>query len=93
MFKGCTALESCQLLNLGTNISFSDSPLLSLESVQFMIQNSYSANHPTNLRAFTMTLHPDTLAKVQGDTTVYEWNGQSYTGLIALATAMQITIQ
>lgn len=92
-FKGCAALESCQLLNLRTNISFSDSPLLSLESIQFMIQNSYSATNPANLKAFTMTLHPDTLAKVQADTTVYEWNGQSYTGLITLATAMQITIQ
>ena len=93
MFYGCTALESCQLLNLRTNISFSDSPLLSLESIQFMIQNSYSATNHANLKAFTMRLHPDTLAKVQADTTVYEWNGQSYTGLIALATAMQITIQ
>ena len=93
MFYGCTALESCQLLNLRTNISFSDSPLLSLESIQFMIQNSYSATNHANLKAFTMTLHPDTLAKVQADTTVYEWNGQSYTGLITLATAMQITIQ
>ena len=93
VFFGCTALESCQLLNLRTNISFSDSPLLSLESIQFMIQNSYSENNPADLKAFTMTLHPDTLAKVQADTTIYEWNGQSYTGLITLATAMQITIQ
>ena len=92
-FQQCGQLKECKINRIGDDISFSDSPLLSLESIQFMIQNSYSANHPTNIRAFTMTLHPDTLAKVQADTTVYEWNGQSYTGLITLATAMQITIQ
>lgn len=92
-FQQCGQLKECKINRIGDDISFSDSPLLSLESVQFMIQNSYSANNPADLKAFTMTLHPDTLAKVQADTTVYEWNGQSYTGLIALATAMQITIQ
>ena len=89
MFRLCPSLKTCKIINLGVDIDFSDSPLLSLESIQFIVRNSHLSTYPT----FTMTLHPDTLAKVQGDTTVYEWNGQSYTGLMALAIAMQITIQ
>ena len=89
MFRLCSSLKTCKIINLGVDIDFSDSPLLSLESIQFIVRNSHLSNYPT----FTMTLHPDTLAKVQADTTVYEWNGKSYTGLITLATAMQITIQ
>ena len=89
MFRLCSSLKTCKIINLGVDIDFSDSPLLSLESIQFIVRNSHLSNYPT----FTMTLHPDTLAKVQADTTVYEWNDQSYTGLITLATAMQITIQ
>lgn len=52
MFVGCTALEDVRCANLKQDISFADSPLLSKESLLYMINNCASDV------SFTITLHP-----------------------------------
>ena len=59
MFKQCFLLEDIEITSIKTNISFADSPLLSKESLLFMINNC--ASNAT----FTITLHPDVYAKCQ----------------------------
>lgn len=58
-FQLCNALSNIQFTNLGVNIFFPDSPLLSKESLLYMINNC--ASNAT----FTITLHPDVYAKCQ----------------------------
>lgn len=53
MFKLCFLLEDINIENLKTNISFADSPLLSKESLLYMIENCAEGV------SFTITLHPD----------------------------------
>lgn len=53
MFKSCESLEDVRIVNQKTSISFEDSPLLSKESLLYMIRNC--ASNAT----FTITLHPD----------------------------------
>lgn len=67
MFKHCFLLEDINIENLKTNISFADSPLLSKESLLYMIENCASSV------SFTITLHPDVYAKC---TRVDEGEGQ-----------------
>ncbi len=52
-FFRCSALEILRLQGLKANISFAESPLLSKESLLYMIRNC--ASNAT----FTITLHPD----------------------------------
>lgn len=52
-FTGCVKLESVLLYRLKDSISFADSPLLSKESLLYMINNCASDV------SFTITLHPD----------------------------------
>jgi hypothetical protein len=52
-FKGCAKLESVLLYALKDFISFADSPLLSKESLLYMINNCASDV------SFTITLHPE----------------------------------
>lgn len=52
-FNGCTSLEDLRLAGLGGSISFADSPLLSNESILYMIENA------TATTAITITLHED----------------------------------
>ena len=59
----CTALEEIRIKNLKSNIFFADSPLLSLTSIQYMVDNA------ANTDAITVTVHPDVYAKLTGDTT------------------------
>lgn len=58
-FKGCTSLEDLLIAGLGVNVSFADSPLLSKESLLYMIDNCASGV------SFTITLHPDVYDKCQ----------------------------
>lgn len=67
-FKGCTSLEDVQFSGIKSSISFPDSPLLSLASLQYLVKNS--ANGST---AITVTVHPDVYAKLT-DTANTEWN-------------------
>lgn len=85
-FGRCFSLESVTISGLRSNISFQDSQRLSLASVVYMVTNS------TNTSAITITLHAVAYARCQADTTEYTYNGQTYTGILAYASAKNITI-
>lgn len=78
-FSQCILLETALLYKLSASISFPDSPLLSLESLQYMITNA------ANTSPITVTVHADVYAKIQDETNV-EWHA-----LLAAAEAKQIT--
>lgn len=78
-FSGCRALEKILILNLKDNISFSNSPLLSLESLQYLITNA------ANTSPITVTVHADVYDKIQDEGQV-DWHA-----LIETAAAKQIT--
>ena len=54
----CPALEEIRIKNLKSNIFFADSPLLSLTSIQYMVDNA------ANTTPITITLHPDAYARL-----------------------------
>ena len=85
-FKYCYSLESLNLYKIKTSYSFSDSPNLSLASVVYMVENAI------NTSAITITLHATAYARCQADTTEYSYGGNTYTGILALATAHNISI-
>lgn len=85
-FGGCFSIENVKLHMLKANISFLQSPRLSLASVVYMVQNA------ANTSAITITLHATAYARCQADTTEYTYNNNTYTGIIALATVKNITI-
>lgn len=58
MFKLCSELRELQLKSLQTSISFSDSPLLSLNSISYMVTNA------ANTSLITVTLHPDAYTRL-----------------------------
>lgn len=66
-FEYCFALQNINIQNMGVNISFADSPLLSKESLLYIIDRC------ANGKTFTITLHPDVYAKC---TRVDEGEGQ-----------------
>ena len=66
-------------MNLKDNISFSNSPLLSLESLQYLITNA------ANTSPITVTVHADVYDKIQDEGQV-DWHA-----LIETAAAKQIT--
>lgn len=79
MFVGCNALVHVLIHSLKTSISFPNSPLLSLESLQYLITNA------ANTSAITVTVHADVYAKIQ-DESQTEWHA-----LIASAQEKNIT--
>ena len=85
---GSPSLEEIQLKLLNTNLPMERCPRLSLASVVYAVQN---ANNGTT--AITITLHATAYARCVADTTEYTYNEQTYTGIIALAAAKNITIQ
>lgn len=78
-FSQCILLETALLYKLSASISFSDSPLLSLESLQYMITNA------ANTSPITVTVHADVYDKIQDEGQV-DWHA-----LIETAAAKQIT--
>lgn len=78
-FRGCLLLENVKIMNLHQSIEIKDSPLISLESLQYLITNA------NNTSAITVTVHADVYAKIQ-DETQADWHA-----LIEAATAKQIT--
>lgn len=79
-FQGCSKLVELRgslRSNFGFNIA--DSPLLSLASFQYMVDNAY------NTAPITITVHPDVYAKIQDETNT-EWHA-----LLAAGAAKQIT--
>lgn len=65
-FAGCALLESVELYGLKANMSFADSPLIDLASLQYLVTNA------ANTAAITVTVHADTYAKLT-DTTNTAW--------------------
>lgn len=81
-FDGCAQLRSVSINRLRNTISFKDSPLLSLESLQYLI------GHAANTAAITVTVHSDVYARLI-DPTQAEWyalNEQAAARNIAFAT-------
>ena len=58
MFAKCSELRELQLKSLKISISFSDSPLLSLDSISYLVTNA------ANTSPITVTLHPDAYARL-----------------------------
>lgn len=79
MFYQCGLLEDVRISSLKVNISFSNSPLISLESLQYLITNA------ANTSPITVTVHADVYAKIQDEGQV-DWHA-----LIETAAAKQIT--
>lgn len=78
-FSNCPILENVLISSLPLDISFKDSPLLSLESLRYLINNA------ANTSPITVTVHADVYAKIQDETNA-EWHA-----LIETAAAKQIT--
>lgn len=57
-FRNCFALETVKLQGLKKDVSFADSPKISLESLQYLVDNT------GNSSAITVTVHADTYAKL-----------------------------
>ena len=85
-FDGCTSLEDVYIQQLHSNIYFKTCPNLALSSVQYMVDNA------TNTSAITITLHSEAYSRCQADTTEYSYGGQTYIGILAYASARNITI-
>ncbi len=62
-FLLCKVLEEIRISGLAFSLSFVSCPLLSLDSIDYMIKNA------ANTGAITLTFHPDVYAKLTGDTT------------------------
>lgn len=78
-FNLCYELEDVKIFGLHHSIDFKDSPLLSYESLRFMIDNA------NNKMEQTLIVHPDVYAKLT-DTSNTEWNK-----VLTDAAAKQIT--
>lgn len=61
MFEGCLALREVRIRGLRRDISFAQSPLISLESLRYIVVNA------ANTAPVTITVHPDVYAKLTGD--------------------------
>ena len=69
-FHGCKALQEVRITALKQNIALPDSPLLSHDSVSFMVNNAQTSMGGTGI---TITVHPDVYAKLT-DTTNAQWH-------------------
>ena len=78
-FLHASLLEEIRFKNIVRNFGIKDSPLISLESLQYMITNA------ANTSPITVTVHADVYAKIQDETNA-EWHA-----LIETAAAKQIT--
>lgn len=78
-FSNCPILENVLISLLPLDISFKDSPLLSLESLRYLINNA------ANTSPITVTVHADVYDKIQDEGQV-DWHA-----LIETAAAKQIT--
>lgn len=79
MFFQCGLLEDVRISSLKVNISFAYSPLISIESLQYLINNA------ANTSPITVTVHADVYTKIQDEGQV-DWHA-----LIETAAAKQIT--
>lgn len=66
VFAYCPLLERVRIRNLRSSLTFAHSPLLSLESLQYLVENA------GNTAAITVTVHADVYAKLT-DSSNAEW--------------------
>lgn len=64
-FWRCESLETVWIKNLYGNISFAQSPLISSDSISYLVENRTTAHTDV----ITVTVHADVFAKLTGDTT------------------------
>lgn len=64
-FSRCFKLETVRIKKLYGNISFAQSPLISSDSISYLVENRTTAHTDV----ITVTVHADTFAKLTGDTT------------------------
>lgn len=60
MFSQCVALKDVRISGIAKNISFSDSPLISYDSLSYLVTNA------ANTSAITVTVHPTTYSYLTG---------------------------
>ncbi len=90
-FDAMDKLESIKIKNLKVNLSFQNSPLISLESLTYLIENA------ANTTPITITVHPNVYAKLTGDTSyavaavLTPEEAAAWQQLVTDATAKQIT--
>lgn len=65
-FTGCKSLQEIRINQLRYNVNLKDSPLLTLESFQYLVENA------ANTSAITVTVHADVYAK-QTDPQQADW--------------------
>lgn len=82
-FRNCTALIDIKIINLKNAISFENSPLLSLETVRFLIDNA------ANTAPISISVHVDVYAKLTdpGNVEWYELNRKAIEKQISFASA------
>lgn len=78
-FLGTPLLEEIRFKNIVRNFGIKDSPLISLESLQYMITNA------ANTSPITVTVHADVYAKIQDESNA-DWHS-----LLSAAQEKQIT--
>lgn len=66
-FEGCAQLQEVQIRGLKIDLSFSDSPLLSLDSLSYLVAQSAASN------PITVTVHPEVYAKLADETNT-QWH-------------------
>ena len=81
------SLENLQLYGLNSSEQFNYCSKLSLSSIVYIVENA------ANTSQITITLHSTAFARCQADTTEYTYQGNTYVGIINLATAHNIVIQ
>lgn len=79
MFYNCPALVTVNLRGVKLNLSLESCPLLSLQSLSFLITNS------SNTSAITITVHADIYVKIQDESNT-DWHS-----LLSAAQEKQIT--
>lgn len=89
-FKECNNLETIWLYQQDRDVSFAWSPKLRLSVLQYIAMHRMTGS--TASSTFNVTVHPTVYAACQADTTVYTKGGNSYTGIMALATASNFAI-
>lgn len=85
-FNACKSLVDLTIHDLSSNISFNDSPLLSYNSVKYLVDNA------ANTSAITVTVHADVYAKLAGTATDYGDNTkEEWMAVMTAATEKQIS--
>lgn len=74
-FSSCAALEEVHIYKLAYNLNFGSSPLLSLASLQYLVDNAANGT-----KAIVLTVHPDVYAKLTDETNT-DWHAVAVAAL------------